>query len=61
MASSTTTTTKDPDPGNVQGQQLSTNEQNTPVPYIAGTRKISVTWISRIYNQRSVKVSSGKK
>jgi hypothetical protein len=63
MASSiTTSSAPDPDPGNIQGQQLSTNQQGVPVPYVAGTRKIAVTWIGRVYNQRAVQVktSSGK-
>ncbi len=43
-----------PTPAGVQGQQLSTNQQAVPVAYVAGTRKIAVTWLSRVYNQRAV-------
>jgi hypothetical protein len=58
----TNNTPPDPDPAGVQGQQLSTNQQGVPVAYLAGTRKVSVTWLSRVYNQKAVEVpqSGGK-
>ena len=37
-------------PFGIQDQQTSKTQQATPVPYIAGTRKVAVTWITPIYN-----------
>lgn len=43
--------------GGVEEESLSTAQEAIPVPYIAGTRKVGVHWISNTYNQRSKEVS----
>lgn len=40
-------------PFGIQDQMTATNQQALPVPYIAGTRKIALTWDSPVYNLRT--------
>lgn len=40
-------------PFGVQDQMTSNQQQAVPVAYIAGTRKVSVKWMTPIYNLRS--------
>jgi len=42
-------------PTGVEDEQLSTSQEAVPVPQMAGTRKISLKWISRVYNQHARK------
>jgi len=37
----------------VDDEEVSTAPQAVPVPFIAGTRKVAIRWISRTYNQRA--------
>ena len=37
----------------VEDESLSSAREAVPVPYLAGTRKIALRWISPIYNQRA--------
>ena len=39
------------DTANIQGTDFSTNQQAVPVPWFVGERKISVRWVSPVYNQ----------
>jgi hypothetical protein len=40
-------------PFGAQDQMTSSNQQGLPVPYVAGTRKIAIKWMTPIYNLRS--------
>ena len=53
--------TAETDPANIQDQQLATNQQAVPLPYIAGTRKIPVTWISNVGNLIALPANNGGK
>jgi hypothetical protein len=44
----------------VDDEQISTAPQAVPVPYVAGTRKIALRWISRTYNQRAVEATQDR-
>src|SRR6185437_3123615 len=48
-------------PFGIQDQMVSNTQQGVPLPYVAGTRKVAVTWISPVYNLQAVPASSGKK
>ena len=39
------------DEGNVNGEDVSTNQEATVLPWCAGEQKIAVHWISPVYNQ----------
>src|SRR5436190_22356771 len=43
---------KERHPFGIEPEQTATNERARPVPYFAGTRRLSVTWIGPAYNQR---------
>ncbi|HSM84612.1 MAG TPA: hypothetical protein VLT16_00615 [Candidatus Limnocylindrales bacterium] len=49
------------DPANVSPDELATNQEATPVPYIAGEMKLAVRWISPAYDQYTQDVPSGGK
>ena len=40
-------------PFGVQDQMTAANQQALPVEYVAGTRKIALTWITQVYNLRA--------
>ena len=42
------------DPGNVDAQELSTNQEAIVVPLIMGEQRLPLIWISSIYNQYTV-------
>jgi len=44
-------------------EEISTNQEAIPVPYIAGTRKVAVRWFTNVYNQftKEIQVDMGKK
>ena len=44
--------TKPQKPFGAQDQMTSSAEQAQPVPYIAGTRKVSLKWFTPVYNLR---------
>lgn len=50
-------------PFGIQDQMTSNQQQAMPVAYVAGTRKITVKWLSPIYNLKAVPAParSGKK
>lgn len=37
--------------GNVDPEELSTNQEAAPVPWFCGTRRIGLRWISPVMNQ----------
>jgi hypothetical protein len=41
---------KEPNPAGLEEEQFSTATEALPVPYLAGTRKVSLRWISSVYN-----------
>jgi hypothetical protein len=41
----------DPAVANVTSDELSTNQQGTSIPYLAGTNKTSLRWIMQAKNQ----------
>ena len=41
---------EDPTVGNVDENDVSTNEEATSIPWFAGEQKIAVRWITPIYN-----------
>lgn len=43
----------EPDTAGIEEEQVSSSQESVPVPFVAGTRKIAVKWISRVYNQKS--------
>ena len=49
-------------PANLGGEDLSTNQENVPVPYIAGRQRIAVTWIAPAYSPKAkpVQTETGK-
>jgi len=49
--------------GGTETEEFSTSQESIPVPYIAGTRKVGVNWLTNTYNQRTVEVEAdtGKK
>ncbi|MDB6017659.1 MAG: hypothetical protein JWR19_2148 [Pedosphaera sp.] len=61
MSFGTSTPAPAPAAAGIQGQQLSTNQQAIPVAFVAGTRKIAVNWMCRVYNQRAVEAKTGGK
>jgi len=42
------------DPVDVEDNQLSSAQEAVPVPMLLGERKISLKWISRVYNTHAV-------
>jgi len=50
--------TPQPKPWGVQDQMTATNQQAVPVAYVAGTRKLAITWFSKLYNLRSAPAPS---
>ncbi len=40
----------EPDPANLDQEELASNQEVTSVPWFAGQRMLAVTWISPIYN-----------
>jgi hypothetical protein len=45
-----------------QQESVATNQQSVPLPYLAGTRLISIRWISPALNEIVVQVAgNGKK
>lgn len=46
-------------PFNINDVETSTNQENIPVPYIAGVAKCAVDWIAPIYNKTSQKADTG--
>jgi hypothetical protein len=42
-----------PEPTSLEDESISSSEEAVPVPWLAGERKISLKWISRVYNQRA--------
>ncbi len=45
--------------GNIDKDNLNSNQEAVPVPYLAGRNRIPVTWITPAYNRNAVKQSSG--
>jgi hypothetical protein len=45
-------------PANIDANQVSTNQQAVPVPYVLGWARGSLTFISPVYNQIAKKVKS---
>jgi len=43
----------EPNPAGIEDEQVSSSQEAVPVPFVTGTRKIAVKWISRVYNQKS--------
>lgn len=46
------------DMGNTQPEDYSTNQEATVLPWFTGEQKIAVRWISPVYGQRTVAVST---
>ncbi|MGC9453028.1 MAG: hypothetical protein ACP5I4_16455 [Oceanipulchritudo sp.] len=48
--------TPDPEPeiGGIEEETLSNSQESVPLPLHTGTRKLTVRWISPIYNPRAV-------
>jgi hypothetical protein len=48
--------TPDPEPeiAGIEDETMSNSQEAVPLPLHAGTRKITLRWISPIYNQRAV-------
>lgn len=48
--------TPDPEPeiGGIEEETLSNSQESVPLPLHTGTRKLTVRWITPIYNQRAV-------
>lgn len=48
--------TPDPEPaiGGIEDETLSNSQESVPLPLHTGTRKLTVRWITPIYNQRAV-------
>ncbi len=44
---------RDPEPTGVEETEVARVTESVPVPWIVGTRKVAVTWISRVYNIRA--------
>lgn len=44
-----------------QKENVATNQQNLPLPYLAGTRVIAVRWFSPAIDQINVPAPSGSK
>lgn len=42
------------DPGNVQDEELATNQEAIVIPWVCGERKIALRWISPAYNQFTI-------
>jgi len=40
-------------PTGAEDEQFSTAQESTPVPWLAGERKVALRWITRVYNQRA--------
>jgi len=55
--------TAEPEVAGTDEEDISTNQEALPVPYIAGERKVAVRWLSEVYNQYTVEVEvdTGKK
>ena len=53
--------TPEPDPANLSEAELSSNQEAKAVPWVAGERKIAVTWISPVYNMFSKTTETSKK
>lgn len=54
-------TTQKTEPLPFQKENVSTNQQNVPLPYFAGERLIAVRWITPALNRITQKAASGKK
>lgn len=48
---------KERHPYGLEPKETATNERARPVPYLAGTRKLGLTWLGPAYNQRVEEVS----
>lgn len=46
------------DMANTQPEDYSTNQEATVLPWFTGEQKIAVRWISPVYGQRTVAVST---
>ena len=44
-----------------QAENVASNQQAVPLPYLAGTRLIAVRWITPALNQVTHQATSGKK
>lgn len=44
----------EPEVAGVEDETLSNSQESVPVPVITGTRKITVRWLTPIYNQRAI-------
>jgi hypothetical protein len=44
----------EPDTGDANADNVAATNAAAPVRYLAGTRKLAVTWIGRVYNIRAV-------
>lgn len=44
-----------------QKENLATNQQAIPLPYLAGTRVVAVRWLTPALNQLNVQVPGGGK
>lgn len=55
--------TAQPEVAGTTEEDISTNQEALPVPYIAGERKVAVRWMTDVYNQYTVEVQvdTGKK
>ena len=40
----------EPEPTGIDNEEMSNSQEGTPVPFIAGERRLAIKWISRIYN-----------
>lgn len=38
----------------IEDEELARAKEGVPIPYLAGTQKIALRWISIIYNQKAV-------
>lgn len=42
--------------GNLDAEELATNQESTPIPYFCGEQRCAVRWITGILNQYHIKV-----
>lgn len=54
MSSKNSTPPPEQDMAGIAEDELPTNQEAIPVPYLRGRRAVAIRWISPILNQRSV-------
>ena len=50
---------KDPDETGLEEESVSSSREAVPVPFLAGERKIAVTWITPVYKLYSRQADTG--